>query len=176
MSSLFITIQRRADLAAADHAAIIALCSLAYEEDFAPIMASFPDPVHVIGRVGGAIVSHAAFIERWLQPAGLPLLRCAYVEAVATLPTLQHRGHATKLLAALPPLWHDFDIAGLAPSDPGFYARLGWESWRGPMFVRTPAGLEATPNEEVMVLRLPRTPALDLDAAVSIEWRADEVW
>jgi len=176
VSELVIGVHRQAELAAGEYAAIIDLCSLAYDEDFAEIIAFFVDPVHIIGRVGGAIVSHAAFIERWLQPAGLPLLRCAYVEAVATLPAAQHCGNATKLLAALPPLWRDFDIAGLAPSDPGFYARLGWESWRGPMFVRTPAGLEATHDEEVMILRLPRTPALDLDAAVSIEWRADEVW
>jgi hypothetical protein len=34
-----------------------------------------------------------------------------------------------------------------------------------------------TPDEQVMVLRLPRTPAgLSLDAPLSAEWREGEFW
>lgn len=45
------------------------------------------------------------------------------------------------------------------------------------MFARTPGGLEASPeDEEVMILRLPRTPPLDRRAALSVEWREGDVW
>lgn len=165
-----------ADLDPVDRAAILALCSAAYEEDFAPYLDLLPGAVHVTLREAGVIVSHAAWVTRWLQPEGLPLLRTAYIEAVATLPARQGRGHATAILAALPPLLGDFDLGALSPSEPAFYARLGWTSWRGPLSVRTGRGREATPDEAVMILRLPRTPSLDLGAGLSVEFRPGEVW
>jgi aminoglycoside 2'-N-acetyltransferase I len=71
----------------------------------------------------------------------------------------------------------DFDVAGLAPFRVDYYTRLGWEVWRGPMFERTESGLVASPPEErVMIYRLPKTPALDLDAPISVEWRGGEIW
>ena len=70
-----------------------------------------------------------------------------------------------------------FELAALSPSAVEFYTRLGWELWRGPLFVRTPAGPEPTPDEEVMVRRTPHTPAgLSLDLPLSVEWREGEVW
>jgi len=71
----------------------------------------------------------------------------------------------------------DFELAALSPSDPAFYERLGWELWQGPLFIRTDDGLLLSPGEEqVMILRLPRTPPLDLDAPLSAEWRQGELW
>lgn len=70
----------------------------------------------------------------------------------------------------------DFDLAALSPFDERWYARLGWETWRGPLSIRTATGLLPTPDEQVMTLRLPRTPALDLDAPLSAEWRELESW
>jgi aminoglycoside 2'-N-acetyltransferase I len=68
-------------------------------------------------------------------------------------------------------------LGGLSPSDAKFYARLGWESWRGPTAIRTPAGgLLDTTGEDVMILRLPGTPALHLDARLTAEWRPGELW
>jgi hypothetical protein len=56
------------------------------------------------------------------------------------------------------------------------YARLGWEFWRGPLFIRRAGRLIPTPDEEVMILRLPKTPPLDLEAPLSVEWREGELW
>jgi len=53
---------------------------------------------------------------------------------------------------------------------------LGWELWRGPLYIRTAEGPLATPSAEVMILKLPRTPPLDLEAALSAEWREGELW
>jgi hypothetical protein len=59
----------------------------------------------------------------------------------------------------------------------GFYVRLGWERWRGPLFIRTNVGLDPTPEESVMILRLAGTPTdLDLNEPLCAEWRAGELW
>ena len=70
----------------------------------------------------------------------------------------------------------DFELGGLSTGIPAFYERLGWEQWRGPLAVRTDVGLVPTLQDSAMVLRLPRTPKLDIDAPMSAEWRPGELW
>jgi len=71
----------------------------------------------------------------------------------------------------------DCELGLLSPSDAAFYARLGWECWRGPLSVRVGARLVPTPDEEVMALRLPRTPTpLDLSLPLAVSWRLGDVW
>ncbi len=156
--------------------AIIALCSAAYEEDFEPTLALLPDPVHLLGLQGGILVSHLAWVTRWLQVGSEPLLKTGFIEAVATAPAHQRQGHATRLLTTAATRLDDYEIGALSPSESGFYARLGWELWRGPLAARTATGRVPTPDEEVMILRLARTPALSLDEPLSVEWREGEVW
>jgi aminoglycoside 2'-N-acetyltransferase I len=159
--------------------AIVDLCTAAYDEDFNDIFAALPGTVHVLGYHAGVLVSHAAWVTRWLQPAGLNPLRTAYIEAVATDPAHQGRGYASAVMRHLAGQLDDYDLydlAGLSPSDPAFYARLGWELWRGPLAIRTADGLLETPDEQVMVLRLPRTPPLDLEGLLTAEWRMGELW
>ena len=74
-------------------------------------------------------------------------------------------------------LLEGFDIAALSPSEDGFYQRLGWEAWTGPLAYLQDSVLVPTPEEQVMIYRLPRTPArLDLDAALTCDWRPGDVW
>lgn len=165
------------DLTQKERLEVIALCDLAYEEDLGAIISQFVDPVHVLGFLNEQLVSHALWITRYLQPKGLPLLRTAYVEAVATHPDFQHRGFASAITRKVVEEIKDFDIAGLAPFSVDYYARLGWEKWRGPLYERRGGKLIASPTDErVMIHRLPKTPELDLDTAISIEWRVGEVW
>lgn len=153
------------------------LCSEAYAEDFAGIMDDVGPGVHLLGWLDSVLVSHVMWVTRWLEPQGQQRLRTAYIEAVATRPSHQHCGFASELLARIPLEVADFDLAALSPSTEAFYERLGWETWRGPLFIRKGDQLEPTPDETVMVLRLPRTPRdLDLTAALSAEWRLGEVW
>jgi aminoglycoside 2'-N-acetyltransferase I len=98
------------------------------------------------------------------------------VEAVATADAYRGRGYATAVMQRLGQEIIDFELGGLSPAEQGLYLRLGWELWRGPLFIRTAAELVPTPDEVVMVLRLPNTPSLDLDAALSAEWREGELW
>ena len=63
------------------------------------------------------------------------------------------------------------------PARPSFYRRLGWEPWIGPLAIRSEQGLDPTPDDEcVLILRLPRTPDLDLTALLTAEWRPGEPW
>lgn len=165
------------DLSPEEREAVVALCDLAYDEDMGAIIDEFVDPIHVLGTFEGKLVCHALWITRYLKPEELPLLRTAYVEVVATHPDFQHKGFASAIMIKVVEEIHDFDIAGLAPFNVDYYTRLGWELWHGPMYERTESGLVASPPEErVMIYRLPKTPVLDLNAGISIEWRKGEVW
>lgn len=105
----------------------------------------------------------------------------AYVESVATAPDRRAQGLATAVLrraAEVIAADHGWELGALSPSDFGFYARLGWELWRGPLAIRRADGIEPTPpDEQVMILRLPRTPpALITTALLTAEWREGELW
>ncbi len=156
---------------------ILTLCRAAYEDELQGYFENIGPGVHLLGQVDGALVSHAMFVERWLQRANGQLLRTAYVELVATRPDAQRRGHATALMRRLADEIQAFDIGGLSPTDEKIYARLGWETWRGQLLVRTGTSVVASEDEGLMVFRLPRTPAdLSLDEPLSIEWRPGEIW
>src|SRR5262245_1259241 len=86
----------------ATRAAIIDLCTAAYNEDFSRLFEDFTNTIHILARdEAGRLVSHAMWVTRWLQPEGHPPLRTAYVEAVATLPDWQGQGHGTAVMNRL---------------------------------------------------------------------------
>lgn len=176
VSALEIRTLPRTALSAAQYAELVALCTRAYREDLAPYLAPLMDATHVLAYADGVLVCHAAWLTRWLQVGEGPLLHTAYVEAVATEPAYQRLGYATAVLRRLAEAIQAFDIGALSPSDLAFYTRLGWELWQGPLGVRTDQGRVNTPDEEVMILRLPNTGAIDLTVPLSIEWRVGEVW
>jgi GNAT superfamily N-acetyltransferase len=157
-------------------AAVHALCDAAYGTVTAPLFASLGSGEHLLGLRQGALVCHLMWVTRWLQPAGQPALRTAYVEMVATTPAAQRQGYASALLEHLVPLVSDYQLAALCPATEHLYARLGWRFWRGPLSARKDGGIVATPDERVMILPLVETPSLDLDSPLSVEWRRGEVW
>jgi aminoglycoside 2'-N-acetyltransferase I len=176
-SELQITVVPGAQMPSGRRDAIIEFCTQAYDEDMAPIFATYADPTYVLGTIGDTLVSHALWVPRGLQVGDGPLLRTAYVEAVATAPAWRGRGFAAAIMRRVAAEIRQYDLGALSPFSEAYYARLGWERWRGPLFVRTAGGREASPDdEEVMILRLPRTPALDVHAPLSVEWRAVEPW
>jgi len=122
------------------------------------------------------LVSHAVVTTRWLQPEGQPVLRTAYVDAVATLPAYQGQGIGSKVMRHLASVISDFEIACLETDRVSFYAQLGWEEWRGPLAGRRGTELLPTPDQKgVMVLRLARTPPLDIDSLLVIEYNG-RIW
>lgn len=168
-------------LTLAERDEIVALCERAFHEPIAGYLARLPAPVHVLAHVNGTLVSHACWITRRLQASDGPLLRTGYAEMVATEPDMEGRGYASAVMHRLAAEIAAYDLGALGTGIPAFYARLGWELWRGPLAVRLPpeqvGGLLPTPGEHVMVLRLRHTPApLDLDCPLSAEWREGELW
>ena len=163
-------------------AEIIKLCESAYGEDFTGLFEELPGSIHMLARdARGVLVSHAQWGTRWLQPAGHPVYRTAYVEDVATAPNQQRQGLATAVLRRVNDVLaadSTWELGALSPLNPAFYTRVGWELWRGPLAIRHNNGIEPTPpNERVMILRLPRTPATLVTASLlTAEWRASELW
>jgi aminoglycoside 2'-N-acetyltransferase I len=137
---------------------------------------------HVVLDIDGRIVAHAAVVERELHVAGVPV-RTGYVEAVATAPQRQGSGLGTSVMNRVGSIIEQsFELGALGTGSHHFYERLGWRTWRGPAFVRLPAGGEQrTPDEEgyILVLRTPTTPDAipeALDAPISCDWRPGDVW
>ncbi len=160
-------------------AKVHALCKRAYavyDVDIEPLFQTFADTVHVIGWLDSEVVSHAMWVTRWLQPNNQPPLRTAYVEMVATAPEFQGHGFATAVMRRLATAIQDFELGGLSPAEPVLYEKLGWVFWQGPLFIRSQDDLIPTPDGSVMVLRLPKTPPLDLSVSLSAEWREGELW
>lgn len=153
-------------------ASIIELCLAAFqEEDFRNLFSYIPSGgLHVLAYRGTELVGHAVVTTRWLQPEGQPLLKTAYVDAVATLPTYQGLGIGSAVMRHLASVIPDYVIACLATERVSFYTRLGWEEWRGPLAGRKEAELMPTPEQKgIMIFRLAGTPPLDLDGSLTIE-------
>jgi aminoglycoside 2'-N-acetyltransferase I len=165
-----------ASLSPMEYNQVISLCSRAYEEDFAPYLISFDKPTHVLGKLGEKLVSHALWITRWLQIENDLTLRTAYVEAVATEASFRRLGYASLVMQRLAIEIRDFDLGALSPADTTLYARLGWEYWQGPLFARLDGEWLLVPGESAMILRTPKTPDLDINLPISVEWREGEVW
>jgi aminoglycoside 2'-N-acetyltransferase I len=170
--TITVTSAHTEELDAATRAAIIHVCRTAHQEDdFQHLFSYIPaGGLHVLAYREVELIGHAVVTARRLQPEGLPVLRTAYVDAVATLPAYQGQGIGHRLMRHLASLLDDFEIACLETDRVPFYAGLGWELWRGPLAGRSASELRPTPDQTgIMILRLARTPPLDLDGMLVIE-------
>ncbi len=166
-----------AKLAPSRHDEIVALCSAAFEEPFASYLEDVGPGLHLMATVNGVLLSHLLCVPRALHVEGHGTLLTAYIEAVATLPAEQGRGHASALMRAVPAFVDSFELAALSSAQQGFYEQFGWHFWDGPTSVRHLGKETPTPEEQIMILRLPRTPeSLDAAAPIACDWRPGEVW
>lgn len=117
---------------------------------------------HFVVAGAGAVVAHAAVVDRTLEWDGRPL-RTGYVEAVATLPGRQRQGLGSAVMRAVAAFIDErYELGALDTATPEFYERLGWVRWPGRTGVRRPGGVRFTPEEDGKVLvRLSGT-SLDL--------------
>lgn len=172
-----------------DFQSIQALCTRAFGEDVWCDYEYLKSALHVIGRYEGQIVCHALWTDRLLSVAGRMSLKTAYVEYVATEPSMQGQGLASQLMRFLTEYIQDdiairtqlhihepYQLAALAPEDSNFYQRLGWELWQGNLWIRQEEKMIATPDDDVMVYRLARTPKFAVTEDLSAEWREGEWW
>ena len=156
-----------AALTAATRAEIVALGARAFAHnptvDFTSLFTFVTASLHVLACDGDSLVGHACWTGRWLQPEGLPPLHTAYVDAVATEPAHQGRGIGAAVMHRFAREATGYQLQALSSTqEAGFYERLGWERWRGPLAVRTAQGLQPTPDDTVLIRRTVTTPALDL--------------
>lgn len=166
-------------LDASTRAEIIRVCIAAHDEDdFQNLFAYIPaGGRHFLAYHEDTVVSHAVVTTRWLQPEGLPLLKTAYVDAVATLPAYQGQGYGSLVMRHLAENIADYEIACLETERIAFYERLGWDLWRGALAGRSETGLVPTPEQTgIMILRVAQTPPLDLDTLLTIESQGMRIW
>ena len=126
------------------------------------------------------VVAHAAVVGRTMV-AGGRALGTGYVEGVATRGDRRRKGLATLVMAEVGRVVTEgYELGALADGTriPGFYQRLGWETWQGPTFVAGPRGRERTAEEDgsILVLRTPATGELDPAGSLVCDWRAGDVW
>jgi aminoglycoside 2'-N-acetyltransferase I len=125
-----------------------------------------------------AMVAHAAVVPRsiWI---GDRSFETGYVEGVATDIRRQGTGLGTKVMEEAGRIVQaQYRLGVLSTGRASFYARLGWEVWQGPTWVRTPSGRLRTVDEDggIMILRTPRTGDVDRGAAISCEERPGDDW
>ena len=155
---------------------IIALCSEVFRLDYAFYMNLDLPRVHVLSYDGDRLVAHALWLTRRLRVGADPWLDAAYVEGVATHADFRGQGYGSAVMRRLQGEISGFDLGALSPSEAGWYERLGWERWQGPLFIVKDGSAEATPDECVLIYRTPKTGDLDLTASLTAEWRPFELW
>lgn len=133
---------------------------------------------HVVVPGGGGPLSHAAVVPRILHVADRPI-EVGYVEGVGTVPSRQREGLGSLVMAEASELIRsEFDMGALSTGHHNLYARLGWERWLGPTFVRR--GSETVRTEEdddgVMILRFGPSRDIDLLAPLTCEARRGDDW
>ena len=136
--------------------------------------------VHVLASEDGTVVAHGAVVSRLLVTGGRGL-RTGYVEGVATRGDRRGRGLATLVMREVGRVierGYELGALGDGSGIPGFYQRLGWETWQGPTFVAGPRGRERTAEDDggVLVLRTPATGALQVTGSITCDWRPGDVW
>ena len=134
--------------------------------------------VHVWVTGSHGLISHGSLVERTLVCSG-ETLRVGYVEAVATDEPYRRQGHGAKVMKRIGELIRaSYPLAVLSTGTHAFYETLGWERWRGPTFVDGANGRARTPADDgdVMILRTPRSPRLDLNGDIACDWRSGDVW
>ena len=132
--------------------------------------------VWVIGPDG--LISHGSLVERTVVCSG-HTLHVGFVEAVATAQAHRRKGHGASVMRHIGEIIRErFPLGVLSTGTHAFYDTLGWETWRGPTFVEGPLGRERTLDDDgdVMILRTPRSPRLDLDGDIVCDWRPGDVW
>lgn len=134
--------------------------------------------IHCVAYAGTRTVAHAAVVERTLYVGERPV-RTGYVEAVATDPAVQGRGHGTAVMTAIGALVErEYEMGALSTGEHHFYERLGWERWQGPTFVRTGEEVRRSADEDdgIMFLRTAAFPDVDPTAPITCEARPGDDW
>lgn len=134
--------------------------------------------MHALLWEGPDLLGHGAVVQRRLLHGGRAL-RTGYVEGVGVRADRRGRGHGAALMAALERVLRAaYDVGALSATDAGadFYARRGWQLWRGPSSALTPAGTLPTPEEDGSIYVFPAGAQLDVTGELTCDWRDGDLW
>jgi aminoglycoside 2'-N-acetyltransferase I len=134
--------------------------------------------IHAMVRDDGQLIGHASVVQRRLLHRGRAL-RTGYIEGVAVIAARRGEGHGGAMMGALEDVirWaYELGALGAAEQAAEFYAGRDWQRWRGPTSALTPTGIVRTEDEDGSIYVLPVSAQLDLDDALTCDWRDGEVW
>jgi aminoglycoside 2'-N-acetyltransferase I len=134
--------------------------------------------MHALIYHHGALIAHAAVVQRRLLHKGTPL-RTGYIEGVAVRLDWRRQGLGTALMdAAEQVIRGAYALGALSPTEFArqLYLDRGWLQWKGPTSVLGPTGLSRTPEDDGSVFVLPVTVDLDPTADLVCDWRTGDVW
>lgn len=155
---------------------VAALCGQVFGCNYRELMDLSPVRTHVLGYADGRLVAHALWLDRPLRVNWGPWLNTAYVEGVATHPEYRGRGYGAAVMQRLQEEVADYDFAALSCAEDEWYVALGWERWRGPLYIEEECSVMPTPDVRVLIYRTPKTSDLDLKATLAAPWRPFELW
>ena len=159
---------------------VIDVCTAAFDSSYEGLFSYLPtDAIHVMGHHAGKVISHVVITERWCRAGTGPDLRCAYFDAVATRPEEQGNGYGAQTLEfAIRLCAERFSLCALsADAAIGWYERLGFLRWMGPLSIETPDGLSThTTPPSITVLVFPLVEHLDLNLPLRGNWRPGLGW
>ncbi|AQT78222.1 aminoglycoside 2'-N-acetyltransferase [Mycolicibacterium litorale] len=134
--------------------------------------------MHAVIAHRGALIAHAAVVQRRLLHAG-SALRCGYVEAVAVREDWRGQGLAHAVMDAIEQVIRGaYQLGALSASPAGekIYRPRGWLHWQGPTSVLAPTGVTPTPDDDGSIFVLPVDVRLDPKADLACDWRDGDVW
>lgn len=134
--------------------------------------------MHALVCHRGAIIAHAAVVQRRLVYRGDPL-RCGYVEGVAVREDWRGQGLVHALLDAAEQVMRGaYQVGALSSTVRArrLYAGRGWLPWLGPTSVLSPTGPIRTSADDGTVFVMPVGINLDTTADLLCDWRAGDVW
>ncbi len=173
-----ITVSPTRDLDEQTRTEVIDLCKAAFNDEgfnvLFQLVEGSTDPMHVLARLDGRVVGHGVWSTRrmWLEVG--TELKTAYLDAVATLPSLQGRGIGSAVVRRITEEIRDYDIGCLSTERISFYQHIGWELWNGQRAVKTATGdIEPMTDDILMIWRTLHTPPLDMNSRLTIEWRPE---
>jgi aminoglycoside 2'-N-acetyltransferase I len=167
-----------AKMTEAESQAVAGLCGPIFNCNYRELMDLAPVRTHVLGYDGGTLVAHALWLDRPLRIAWGPWFNSAYVEGVATHPDHRGRGYGAAIMRRLQEEIVSYPLGALSPANDvvDWYLALGWERWQGPLWIEEECSVQPTPEEIALIYRTPKTPPLNLSAALAAPWRPFDLW
>jgi len=134
--------------------------------------------MHALVWDGDELVGEGSLVQRRLLHGGRAL-RAGCVEGVAVRPDRRREGHGATVMEALEELARNaYEVGMLSATEAGgaLYSARGWHPFRGTTSALTPEGVVRTPDEDDGVFLLLCSASIDLDGALTCDWRDGDVW